>query len=428
MNCSPDRSAEPGAQAADSPVPLVSFAEAVRLHVKIGLLSFGGPAGQIALMSHEFVEGRRWVAPSTFDRGLSFAMMLPGPEAQQLATFLGWKLHGVAGGLAAGLAFVLPGAALMILLAWVAAAHGGVPLVAAVFAGVQPVVIALVLGAMLKIGRRALTARAHWALAAAAFLGLHVAGLPFPLIVALAAAAGLLISKDGAGTHTDSAPGLGRHALRVVGVTAVLVTGVFGVVAATLGRDPFQDVAELFLTAAFVTFGGAYAVLPFVAESAVETYGWLTPTQMLNGLAIAEATPGPLILVNTYAGFFAGWTTLGTAWAGALAAMLATFYTFAPSTMLMLAFAPAVERIQNVPWARRALAGVSAAVVGVILNLALYLAEAAFLPAGIAEPEWAKLVLFAVALVLVFRLHAGMLTLVGFGVAAGLGLGLLGWL
>jgi chromate transporter len=255
-----------------------------------------------------------------------------------------------------------------------------------------------------------------------------VAGLPFPLIVALAAAAGLLISKDGAGTHTDSAPGLGRHALRVVGVTAVLVTGVFGVVAATLGRDPFQDVAELFLTAAFVTFGGAYAVLPFVAESAVETYGWLTPTQMLNGLAIAEATPGPLILVNTYAGFFAGWTTLGTAWAGALAAMLATFYTFAPSTMLMLAFAPAVERIQNVPWARRALAGVSAAVVGVILNLALYLAEAAFLPAGIAEPEWAKLVLFAVALVLVFRLHAGMLTLVGFGVAAGLGLGLLGWL
>lgn len=428
MNRSPDNPAEPAAQAAEGPATAVSFAEAVRVHVRIGLLSFGGPAGQIALMSHEIVEGRRWVAPATFDRGLSFAMMLPGPEAQQLATFLGWKLHGVAGGLAAGLAFVLPGAALMILLAWVAAAHGEVPLVAAVFAGVQPVVIALVLGAMLKIGRRALTARAHWALAAAAFLGLHVAGLPFPLIVALAAAAGLLISKDGAGAQAESAPGLGRHALRVVGVTAALVAGVFALVAVTLGRDPFQDVAELFLTAAFVTFGGAYAVLPFVAESAVETYGWLTPTQMLNGLAIAEATPGPLILVNTYAGFFAGWTTLGTASAGALTAMLATFYTFAPSTMLMLAFAPAVERIQNVPWARRALAGVSAAVVGVILNLALYLAEAAFLPAGFAEPEWAKLALFAVALVLVFRLHAGMLTLVGFGVAAGLGLGLIGWL
>ncbi len=214
----------------------------------------------------------------------------------------------------------------------------------------------------------------------------------------------------------------------MVGVTAALVGTVFGVVALALGADPFRDVAELFLTAAFVTFGGAYALLPFVAENAVETYGWLTAAQMLNGLAIAEATPGPLILVNTYAGFFAGWTTLGTAAAGVLTAALATFYTFAPSTMLMLAFAPAVERIQNVPWARRALAGVSAAVVGVILNLALYLAEAAFLPAGLARPEWAKLALFAVALVLVFRLRAGMLALVGFGVAAGLGLGFLGWL
>ena len=419
-------------QARPADTPAASFAEALRVHVKIGLLSFGGPAGQIALMQQELVERRGWVAPQAFDRGLSFAMMLPGPEAQQLATFLGWRLHGVMGGLAAGLAFVLPGAALMILLAWVAAAHGEVPLVAAVFAGVQPVVIALVLGAMLKIGRRALASRAHWALAVAAFLGLYAAGLPFPLIVALAAAAGLLISRDAPGVaasgHADAAPGIRGHALRVVGVTAVLVGAVFALVAATLGADPFTDVAELFLTAAFVTFGGAYAVLPFVAENAVETYRWLTAAQMLNGLAIAEATPGPLILVNTYAGFFAGWTTLGTAAAGALTAILATFYTFAPSTMLMLAFAPAVERIQNVPWARRALAGVSAAVVGVILNLALYLAEAAFLPAGLAEPEWAKLALFAVALVLVFRLEAGMLALVGFGIAAGLGLGLVGWL
>lgn len=420
--------------------PRASFAEALRVHVKIGLLSFGGPAGQIALMQQEILERRGWVAPQAFDRGLSFAMMLPGPEAQQLATFLGWRMHGVMGGLAAGLAFVLPGAALMILLAWIAAAYGEVPLVAAVFAGVQPVVIALVLGAMLKIARRALTARAHWALAVAAFLGLYAAGLPFPLIVALAAGAGLLISEEApgdapedaprGGTHepAEATPGIRRHALRVVGVTAALVGAVFGVVALALGADPFRDVAELFLMAAFVTFGGAYAVLPFVAENAVETYGWLTAAQMLNGLAIAEATPGPLILVNTYAGFFAGWTTLGTAAAGVLTAALATFYTFAPSTMLMLAFAPAVERIQNVPWARRALAGVSAAVVGVILNLALYLAEAAFLPAGLARPEWAKLALFAVALVLVFRLRAGMLALVGFGVAAGLGLGLLGWL
>ena len=415
-------------QTGSADAPAASFAEAARVHVKIGLLSFGGPAGQIALMQQEIVERRGWVPPQAFDRGLSFAMMLPGPEAQQLATFLGWRLHGVIGGLAAGMAFVLPGAALMILLAWIAAAHGEVPLVAAVFSGVQPVVIALVLGAMLKIGARALGTPAHWALAAAAFLGLYAASLPFPLIVALAAAAGLLISRDGEAEQAPATPGLRRHALRVVGVTATLVATVFALVTLTFGLEPYTDVAELFLTAAFVTFGGAYAVLPFVAENAVETYGWLTAAQMLNGLAIAEATPGPLILVNTYAGFFAGWSADGTAATGALTALLATFYTFAPSTMLMLAFAPAVERIQNVPWARRALAGVSAAVVGVILNLALYLAEAAFLPAGLARPEWAKLALFAVALVLVFRLKAGMLTLVGFGVAAGLGLGLLGWL
>ncbi len=405
------------------------FAEALKVHLKIGLLSFGGPAGQIALMQQEIVERRGWVPAQAFDRGLSFSMMLPGPEAQQLATWLGWRLHGIGGGLAAGLAFILPGAALMIGLAWLAAAHGQVPLVAAVFAGVQPVVIALVLGAMLKIARRALTAQAHWALAAAAFAGLYLVGLPFPLIIALAAIAGLIIGGDHeAETQTEAGPGLWRHLAVICGITAVLVLAVYALVAAALGHHPWHGVAELFTTAAFVTFGGAYAVLPFVAESAVETYGWLNAAQMLNGLAIAEATPGPLILVNTYAGFFAGWSAAETGAAGALSAALATFYTFAPSFMLILGFAPAVERIQNVPWARRALAGVSAAVVGVILNLALYLAEASFLPLGQAEPEWVKLALFAIALALVFRMKAGMLALVGFGVAAGLILGVIGLL
>jgi chromate transporter len=411
--------------------PPVDFTTALKVHFKIGLLSFGGPAGQIALMQQEIVERRAWVTAPSFDRGLSFAMMLPGPEAQQLATWLGWRMHGVAGGLAAGLAFILPGAALMIALAWLAAARGDVPLVAAVFAGVQPVVIALVLGAMLKIGKRALQGPAHWALAAAAFAGLYLLGLPFPLIVALAAVAGLAIARDTPDQEAatvSASPGLWRHFAAVVAVAALLSAVVFTMVSLTLGRDPFQDVAELFTTTAFVTFGGAYAVLPFVADSAVENYGWLSAAQMLNGLAIAEATPGPLILVNTYAGFFAGWSTSATGAAGAATAALATFYTFAPSFMLILAFAPVVERVQNVAWARRALAGVSAAVVGVILNLALYLAEAAFLPTGFAQPEWAKLALFAAALVLVFRFKAGMLALVGFGVAAGLAGGVLGWL
>jgi chromate transporter len=412
--------------------PEADFTTALKVHLKIGLLSFGGPAGQIALMQQEIVERRRWVSPQTFDRGLSFSMMLPGPEAQQLATWLGWRMHGIAGGLAAGLAFVLPGAAMMILLAWLVAAKGEVPLVAAVFAGVQPVVIALVLAAMRKIGGRALKSPAHWVLALAAFIGLWFLGLPFPLIVALAALTGLVIARDEPGQPAAAGPGFWRHFALVVTVGAALIAAVFVTVSLTLGRDPYQDVAELFTTAAFVTFGGAYAVLPFVAENAVEQYHWLNAAQMLNGLAIAEATPGPLILVNTYAGFFAGWSTsvIGTATgaAGATTALLATFYTFAPSTMLILAFAPAVERVQNVPWARKALAGVSAAVVGVILNLALFLADASFFPAGFERPEWAKLALFAAALVLVFRFKMGMLALVSFGIVAGLAGGYFGLL
>jgi chromate transporter len=402
------------------------FATALKVHLKIGLLSFGGPAGQIALMQQEIVERRGWLSPQTFDRGLSFSMMLPGPEAQQLATWLGWRMHGMAGGLAAGLAFVLPGTALMILLAWIAAAKGEVPLVAAVFAGVQPVVIALVLAAMKKIGGRALISPMHWGLALAAFIGLWFLNLPFPLIVALSAIAGIAIGGDEPGQPADVGPGFWRHFAFVTVAAAALIAAAFVTVSLTLGRDPYQDVAELFTTAAFVTFGGAYAVLPFVAKNAVEQYHWLDAAQMLNGLAIAEATPGPLILVNTYAGFFAGWSGFNNGAAGATTALLATFYTFAPSMMLILAFAPAVERVQNVPWARKALAGVSAAVVGVILNLALFLVDASFFPAGFESPEWAKLALFAVALVLVFRLKVGMLALVGFGIAAGFALGIAG--
>lgn len=404
-----------------------TLAEALPVYVKIGLLSFGGPAGQIALMQSEIVERRGWVAGTAFDRGLSFSMMLPGPEAQQLATWLGWRLHGIAGGLAAGLAFIIPGAALMILLAWLAAAKGDLPLVAAVFYGVQPVVIAIVLKAMEKLAGRALKGRLDWTLAAAAFVGIAIAGLPFPLIVALAAVAGLLAGRETGGA-AEVAPGgpFLRGAIGAAGIYVALALGVFLTVRLALGDQPFTGVAELFTTAAFVTFGGAYALLPYVAERAVETYGWLTPEQMLNGLAIAEATPGPLILVNTYAGFFAGWSTGGAA-TGILTGTLATFYTFAPSFMLILAFAPVVERVQAVPWARRALAGISAAVVGVIANLAVFLGEAAFFPAGLTEPDWMKLALFAAALWLVFRTGLGVVTLVLAGAAAGVvawGLGL----
>ena len=399
------------------------FREALPVWTKIGLLSFGGPAGQIALMQDEVVARRGWVSPESFDRGLAFSMMLPGPEAQQLATWLGWRLHGLKGGLAAGLAFIVPGAALMILLAWVAAAHGDVQLIAALFAGIQPVVIALVLAAMQKIGKRALGGAVHWVLAFAAFVALYFLSVPFPLVVAGAALVGLALPGAQPGAEVPKGPPILRHAASVAAVATALVIAVFLAVDVPRG----SEVAGLFTTAALVTFGGAYAVLPFVAEQAVESYGWLTAAQMLNGLAIAEATPGPLILVNTYAGFFAGWEGAAPLFAaGATTALLATFYTFVPSFALILAFAPAVERLHSIPLARKALAGVSAAVVGVIANLVLYLAEAAFLPSGLDDPEWAKLCLFVLALPLVFVLRWGMLALVGAGLFAGLGLYLAG--
>ena len=420
---------DPGDGAAGAPLP--TLAGAVPVWGKIGLLSFGGPAAQIALMQDEVVTRRDWVPAASFDRGLAFAMMLPGPEAQQLATWLGWRLHGVAGGLVAGAAFVLPGAALMIVLAWVAAAHGQVPLVAAVFAGVQPVVIALVIAAMAKIAGRALRGPFAWALAVAAFAALWVFDVPFPVVVALAALAGLalpgLVPPSAEGAQAPPGRPVWRHAALTLAALVALVGCVYLANRALAGADPHDGVAWLFSTAALVTFGGAYAVLPFVAEQAVGL-GWLTPAEMLNGLAIAEATPGPLILVNTYAGFFAGWSGAQGFGAGAHAAVLATFYTFAPSTALMLAFAPGVERLHAIPVARRMLAGVSAAVVGVIANLAVYLAEAAFLPAGLAAPAWPKIALFAVALPLVFRFRLGMLPLVGFGIAAGVALHLAGLL
>ncbi|MEM6944914.1 MAG: chromate transporter, partial [Pseudomonadota bacterium] len=371
------------------------------------------------------------VPGTAFDRGLSFAMLLPGPEAQQLATWLGWRLHGIPGGLAAGLSFILPGMALMLMLAWIAAAGGDLPLVAAFFAGVQPVVIAIVLQAMHKLSGRALKSPAAYVLAGAAFAGIALLGLPFPLIVALAAVAGFLLPTHSTADtgKSDETATLGRSAITVGAVTVALIAAVFLVTRSISGTDPFDGVAELFLTAAFVTFGGAYAVLPFVADRAVESYAWLSPAEMLNGLAIAEATPGPLILVNTYAGFFAGWSAEGTALAGVTAGILATFYTFAPSFMLILAFAPIVEHVGTVPWARRALAGVSAAVVGVIANLAVYLAEAAFLPAGFGgDPAWAKITLFALALYLVFVRRMGVVFLVSLGASAGILLHLLGLL
>lgn len=395
-----------------------SLAQAAPVYVKIGLLSFGGPAGQIALMQDEIVDRRAWVPEHAFRQGLSVAMVLPGPEAQQLATYLGWHLHGVRGGLVAGLAFIVPGAALMILLAWIAARYGAHPLVAALFYGIQPAVLVIVARAMVSLGRRALKRPADWGLAAGAFLALWALGLPFPLVILAAALIGMLLPGPSVQTAaTEGTLSLRRLALTVaVGLGAIL--SVWAAVRLTAGPEPFDSVATLFTTAAFVSFGGAYALLPYVADQAVETYGWLTAAEMLNGLAIAEATPGPLILVNTYAGFFAGWPDGN----GAFTAALATFYTFAPSFMLILAVAPYVTAVEGQPVLRRALAGVTTAVVGVILNLAVYLGVAALAPGGLGSIAWPKVILLALFAALVISRNPPMHILVGLGAAAGMAL------
>ncbi|MEO1328837.1 MAG: chromate efflux transporter [Pseudomonadota bacterium] len=398
--------------------------------LKIGLLSFGGPAGQIAMMQTELVDRRGLVEQQTFLRGLNFSMLLPGPEAQQLATWLGWRLGGLWGGVFAGLAFILPGAALMIGLAWAAARYGETAWVQAIFLGVQPVVVAIIAQALFKIGKKSLTGLAQLALAVGSFVAIYFLGAPFPLIVLLAAIAGLLLPHAPAEADADAAPrGSRAYALKIVAAFAGLVAGVYLLTRVLVGAEPFDGVAELFTTAAFVTFGGAYAVLPFVAERAVETYGWLTKAEMLNGLALAESTPGPLILVNVYAGFFAGWDAPGDGAIGALTAALACFYTFAPSFMLILAAAPYVERLQNLAVARRALAGVSAAVVGVIANLAVYLGTAALIPetpsalgAGPLGLDYLRAAIALVAAGLAFGLNVQMQWLVALGALAGLGI------
>jgi chromate transporter len=372
-----------------------SFSEALAYWFKLGCLSFGGPAGQIAMMQTDLVDRKGWIAQGPFLRGLSFATLLPGPEAQQLATYIGWRLHGTWGGVAAGALFVLPGALCMLILSWIAAAYGDTKLVGAVFDGLKPVVIAIVAHAVWRIGKKALTTWQAAALAGLAFVLIHFLDVGFPWIVAGAAALGALAARGdlhwfAAGGHKAEAGAAemprndwGRVAKLVAIFVALWAVPIFGTVAA-FGAYPFADVAELMTKAAFVTFGGAYAVLPYVADAAVNHYTWLSPDDMLNGLALAETTPGPLILVLQYVGFFAGWNAglANPALAGAIAALVATYCTFLPSFLFILAGAPYVEGLHENKAISGALGAITAAVVGVILNLAVFLGQAVFFAGG----------------------------------------------
>jgi chromate transporter len=359
-----------------------SFAEAIALWGRIGILSFGGPAGQIALMHRLIVDERRWISEQRFLHALNFCMLLPGPEAMQLATYIGWRLHRTIGGLAAGLLFVLPGAAIVLALTIAYAYFGKVPLVEAAFLGIKAAVLVIVIEALLRVAKRALRGPYDVAIAAAAFVAIFFFAVPFPLIIAAAAAIGFLHASAAPHRAPAASPAslepvpLSRTVATVALWLAIWVVPLLAA-AAIFGRAHVTtDISLFFSKLAVVTFGGAYSVLAYMAQQAVETYGWLTAGEMLDGLGLAETTPGPLILVTEFVGFLTGFRQGGEPKLafGLLGAGLTLWATFAPCFLWIFAGAPYIERLSANPRLAGALAGVTAAVVGVILNLSLWFA------------------------------------------------------
>ncbi len=453
--------AETSSSVAASAPQMPSFAQAFRVWLKIGLLSFGGPAGQIALMHREVVDERHWIGERRFLHALNFCTLLPGPEAQQLATYLGWLMHGVKGGLAAGIIFVLPGAMVMLALSLIYALVGQVPLIDALFFGLKSAVLVLVVEALLRIGRRALKGAAAWVLAAAAFVALFFFGVPFPAVVLTAGLIGFWLpgsfSHGGHGQARQDAPALidalldhdpGRPArlaarARQAGFVALALWLAPVLALSLLAPGTFAEIGWFFSKMAVVTIGGAYAVLAYVAQDAVQTHRWLAPQEMLAGLGLAETTPGPLILVLQFVGFLAGFRAPGalTGVAGGLAGSALTLWvTFAPCFAFVFLGAPLIERLQTNKALAGALAAITASVVGVIANLAVWFAlHVVFRDHGalrvgpvaldvpvLASVDLGALGLAAVAAACLFRLKLGVLRTLGITAAAGLALRIAG--
>lgn len=390
--------------------------------LKIGCLGFGGPAGQIALMHRVFVDERKWIDEGHFQRMLAFCMLLPGPEAQQLATYVGWRLRGAWGALIAGWLFVLPGAAVVLGLSWIYVTYGGVPWVIAMFAGVKAAVVALVAEALVKVGKRALKSNIAVWIAVAAFAAL-LFGAPFPLVILAAGVFGaLFLAGEGAAAAQPAPASPARNGALNAAVWLALWLAPLGLLAVTLGPDHLLfQIAALFSVLACVTFGGAYAVLAYLTLEAAQR-GWLTTAQMIDGLGLAETTPGPLILVNEFVGFLAGWTG-GGGWLALAGAALAVWCTFAPSFAWIFAGAPIADRLQGNPRAQGALAGITAAVLGVIAKLAFYFAAHALFArriqlGPIEAPDltsavWWMAALAAAAAVALIRFKANLLVVLG---------------
>ncbi len=404
--------------------------EAARVFARIGLLSFGGPAAQIALMHRELVATRGWLTEATFLRALSFCMLLPGPEAMQLATYAGWRLHGVRGGLVAGLLFVCPGAAVIAALAALYLTFGDLPQVAALFYGVKAAVVAIVLEALVKVARRALHGTAHWAIAALSFVAIFALGLPFPAIVLLAGLWGYATHAGGPGIA--AAGGRLSDTLRTIGIWTALWLAPVALAWAT-GARFLLDLGAFFSRLAVVTFGGAYAVLAWMTQTVVQDQGWLGTAEMMDGLGLAETTPGPLILVTEFVAILAGAHAGGPLLAMAAGAM-ALWTTFVPCFLWIFAGAPWLDRIAGRPRLEAALRAITAAVVGVILNLSLWFAAHLFFrevgtahvgPLRVIAPTLDSLdpvavLLAAGAALLILRLHWPLVPVLGASAAAGL--------
>jgi chromate transporter len=426
----------------DMPLPRSpAFRDALKFWTKLGFISFGGPVGQIAIMHQEVVERRQWLGENQFLRALNFCMLLPGPEAQQLATYIGWRLHGTWGGIVAGSLFVIPSIFVMLLLSYLAVAHIDIPAVAAAFYGIQPVVVAVVIEAVLRIGKKALKHRVLYGFAAAAFVAIFFLKVPFPYIVAMAALGGLLlqgrlpavfckgqfdaksrecrIEEEPAAARNAARPSL-AHVVRVFLVCFGLWAAVVGGVWYWRGSgDTLTQIALFFTKAAFVTFGGAYAVLSYIADVAVSK-GWLAMSQMLIGLGLAESTPGPLIMVTQYVGFLGAWNLpggLNPLTAGIFGALITTYMTFLPCFFFIFAGAPFIEAMAGNQRLQAALTGVTAAVVGVVLNLAVWFGIKVTFPSN--GVDLFAVVSTAVSLVVMQKFHFPIHYLVPIGAAAG---------
>jgi len=431
----------------------ISFGEAFRFWLKLGFISFGGPAGQIAIMHQELVERRRWISEKRFLHALNYCMLLPGPEAQQLATYLGWLMHRTWGGVIAGLLFILPSLFLLILLSWIYLSFGQVPAVAGILYGIKPAVTAIVLFAAYRIGSRALKNSLLWTLAALAFVAIFALDAPFPLIVLIAACLGaiggrLVPDKFAVGGGHGSAkqsygpalidddtpvPEHARfrwlHLVKVAITGLMLWGGVMGLLCGQYGwNGALTQMGWFFTKAALLTFGGAYAVLPYVYQGAVEHFHWLSATQMIDGLALGETTPGPLIMVVTFVGFLGGWSQLpfgsdALLMAGVVAAVVVTYFTFLPSFLFILAGGPLVESTHGNLKFTAPLSAITAAVVGVILNLAVFFAWHVFWPHGFAGRfDGIAALIGAGALLALFRYKLGVVPVIAVCGAAGLAL------